>query len=122
MVLIIAEAGVNHNGDIKVAKRLVDMAFNAGADIVKFQSFKARNLASEVAEKADYQKVNTEKNESQREMLEKLELSDLDHIELINYCKKVGIEFLSSPFDNESASLLNKIGIKTLISDNLLPG
>ena len=85
MVLIIAEAGVNHNGDIKVAKRLVDMAFNAGADIVKFQSFKARNLASEVAEKADYQKVNTEKNESQREMLRKLELSDLDHIELINY-------------------------------------
>ena len=87
MVLIIAEAGVNHNGDIKIAKELVDIASTGGADIVKFQTFTADRLVTKFAEKAEYQKITTNKNESQRNMLKKLELSKDDHIDLINYCK-----------------------------------
>ena len=112
MVLIIAEVGVNHNGDLKIAKDLVDLAFNAGADIVKFQSFKANKLASESAAKAEYQRITTDKNESQKSMLQRLELSENDHFEILSYCKKIGIEFLSSPFDEESATFLNKLGLK----------
>ena len=112
MVLIIAEAGVNHNGDIKIAKELVDIASTGGADIVKFQTFTADRLVTKFAEKAEYQKITTNKNESQRNMLKKLELSKDDHIDLINYCKEKGIEFLSSPFDEENATFLNKLGLK----------
>ena len=111
MVLIIAEAGVNHNGDIKIAKELIEIAFNAGADVIKFQTFKANRLASENAEKAEYQKISTNKNESQKNMLRKYELSKNDHFELLEYCKKVGIEFLSSAFDKERVTFLNELGL-----------
>ena len=112
MVLIIAEAGVNHNGDIKIAKELIDIASSGGADIIKFQSFTADRLVTKTAEKAEYQKITTNKNESQRNMLKKLELSKNDHFELINYSDEKGIEFLSSPFDEENATFLNELGLK----------
>ena len=112
MVLIIAEAGVNHNGDIKIAKKLIDIASSGGADIIKFQTFTADRLVTKSAEKAEYQKITTNKNESQRNMLKKLELSKNDHFELINYCKEKEIEFLSSPFDEENATFLNELGLK----------
>lgn len=113
-VYIIAEAGVNHNGDINVAKRLIDVAVEAGVDAIKFQTFKATNLASKLAKKADYQ--NTEKNnsETQLEMLKRLELDIEMHKELLSYCQKVGITFLSTPFDLESIDLLVKLGIDTI--------
>jgi N,N'-diacetyllegionaminate synthase len=108
---IIAEAGVNHNGSIELAKQLIDVAVNAGADAVKFQTFKAEKLLSKAAEKADYQKEMTSGKESQFEMIKKLEL-DLDsHHILIDYCKLKGILFLSTPFDLESIDLLHKLGI-----------
>ena len=112
MVLIIAEAGVNHNGDIKIAKELIDIASAGGADIIKFQTFTADRLVTKTAEKAEYQKITTNKNESQRNMLKKLELSKNDHFELINYSNEKGIEFLSSPFDEENATFLNELGLK----------
>ena len=111
-VLIIAEAGVNHNGSIKLAKKLIDVAVKAKADIVKFQTFRAENLVSKNAKKADYQKQKTKRNESQFEMLKKLELSIQDHRNLISYCRRKKILFLSSPFDLESINLLNRLGIK----------
>ena len=111
--LIIAEAGVNHNGDISLAKKLIDVAAEAGVDIVKFQTFKAEKLVSKTAAKADYQTKNLKNSEiSQYEMLRKLELSEQAHFELINYCKKKNIEFLSSAFDIESIDFLNNLGIK----------
>lgn len=111
-VLIIAEAGVNHNGDINLAKKLIDAAADAGADIVKFQTFKTEKLVSEQAKKAHYQLENTkEKNESQFQMLKKLELSKQDHETLINHCKLKNIEFLSTGFDEESVDELEKLGI-----------
>lgn len=109
--LIIAEAGVNHNGSIELAKKLIDKAAEAGADIVKFQTFKAKNIASKKAEKASYQQATTSNQESQLSMLQKLELRDEHHLELINYCKSMGIEFLSTPFDAESIYLLKGLGI-----------
>lgn len=109
--LIIAEAGVNHNGDINIAKQLIDVAAEAGADIVKFQTFKAENLVGKKAPKARYQVENTGSNESQFDMLRKLELSYDDHIELMNHCRKKNIEFLSTPFDLDSIDLLKKMGI-----------
>lgn len=109
--LIIAEAGVNHNGDLKLAYRLIDEAKNASVDIVKFQSFKANNIASKNANKADYQNQTTDSTESQLEMLQKLELSENDHDLIINYCKQKNIEFLSTPFDLESIQLLVSKGI-----------
>ena len=110
--LIIAEAGVNHNGDIHIAKQLIDAAAAAGVDYVKFQTFVAKNLVSEAAKKAEYQIENTgEKEESQYEMLKKLELSKEDHDELIAYCKQQGVKFLSTAFDLESVDLLNDLGI-----------
>lgn len=114
-VFIIAEAGVNHNGDIEIAKKLVDKAVEAGADAVKFQTFKAHNLVSKDAKKARYQIMAAkDKKESQLEMLQKLELSAEKHEILINYCKEKNIEFLSTPFDCESIKLLVHFGLKIL--------
>jgi N,N'-diacetyllegionaminate synthase len=111
-IFIIAEAGVNHNGSIKLAKKMVDKASQAGADAIKFQTFKAERVISKFAPKAGYQKKNTRKSESQLEMVRNLELSLYAHKELINYCHKKGILFLSSPFDLESIDLLNRLGLK----------
>lgn len=108
MTLIIAEAGVNHNGDEKLAFELVDAAHQAGADIVKFQTFKAKNLVTEEAKQADYQVTNTQKQESQLAMLSRLELSYDAHHELVKHCEKLGIEFLSTAFDSESLDFLVK--------------
>lgn len=114
-VFIIAEAGVNHNGDIEIAKKLVDKAVEAGADAVKFQTFKARNQVIKDAKKARYQIMAAkDKKESQLEMLQKLELSAEKHEILINYCKEKNIEFLSTPFDCESIKLLVHFGLKIL--------
>ena len=111
-VFIIAEAGVNHNGSIELAKKLIDVASESGADAVKFQTFKAEKLVSKNAQKADYQKQTTNKTESQFDMIKKLEL-DLDtHKELIAYCKTKNIMFLSTPFDHDSIELLNNLGLE----------
>jgi len=110
---IIAEAGVNHNGSIEIAKKLIDAAKDSGADAVKFQTFKAEKLVSKKAQKAEYQKQHTDAGESQYEMIKKLEMSFLDHTKLINYCNRVGIKFLSSPFDLEGIDLLNELGLDT---------
>ncbi|MDD2894901.1 MAG: N-acetylneuraminate synthase [Aliarcobacter sp.] len=111
-VFIIAEAGVNHNGSIELAKKLIDAAVISGADAVKFQTFKAEKLVSKNAQKADYQKETTNKLESQFDMIKKLEL-DLDtHKELISYCKTKEIMFLSTPFDHDSIELLNDLGLE----------
>ena len=111
-VFIIAEAGVNHNGSIDLAKKLVDVACSAGADAVKFQSFKAKNLATKHSQKANYQKETNINRETQFEMLKKLELDKKKHNELISYCEKKKIIFLSSPFDLESVDLLNDLGLE----------
>lgn len=111
---VIAEAGVNHNGDIDLARRLVDAALAAGADAVKFQSFKANKLASEKTPKAEYQKKTTDSNESQYDMLQRLEMNDQMHIRLIEHCKQAGIVFLSSPFEEESADFLCSLGVPAL--------
>jgi N-acetylneuraminate synthase len=111
-VVIIAEAGVNHNGDLRLAKQLIDVAAEAGVDYVKFQTFKAEKIASKAAGKADYQKKTTEAAESQLQMLKKLELSHEDHLTLIDYCKQKSIEFLSTPFDLDSISMLRQLGIR----------
>lgn len=110
--LIIAEAGVNHNGDIKLAKRLVDAALDAGADYIKFQTFKADYLVTAKARKAEYQERQTGSEESQYSMLKRLELSYQDFILLNDYCRMKGISFLSTPFDNESIRFLNKLGMQ----------
>ena len=111
-VFIIAEAGVNHNGSIDLAKKLIDVACSAGADAVKFQTFKATNLATKGSQKAIYQKETTSNKETQFEMLKKLELNKKKHKELISYCIDKKIIFLSSPFDLESIDLLNDLGLK----------
>ena len=105
-ISIIAEAGVNHNGSLDMALRLVDAAAEAGADIVKFQTFKAANLASASAPKAAYQTRTTDGGESQLDMLRRLELSETAHERLLEHCKQRGIEFLSTPFDMQSLALL----------------
>ncbi len=110
-VLIIAEAGVNHNGDMANALKLIDKAVEAGVDIVKFQTFKAENIATNKAVKAEYQLSTTNKSESQFDMLKKLELSENDHDYLIDYCEQKGIQFLSTPFDEQSIVLLKAKGI-----------
>ncbi|REE01640.1 N-acetylneuraminate synthase [Marinoscillum furvescens] len=111
--IIIAEAGVNHNGDLRKAKALIDVAFEAGADFVKFQSFKADKLVSRSAKKADYQISNMKDgDDGQYEMLKKLELSEGDHIELIEYCNKKGIKFLSTAFDVDGIDYLNDLGLE----------
>ncbi|MBI3332856.1 MAG: N-acetylneuraminate synthase [Candidatus Omnitrophica bacterium] len=108
---IIAEAGVNHNGDLGVARRLVDAAVQAGADAVKFQSFRADRLATAAAPKARYQLETTRRKESQQEMLRRLELSEEDHRGLLADCRSKGILFLSSPFDEESAEFLARLPV-----------
>lgn len=115
MIRIIAEAGVNHNGDESLAFALVDAAHQAGADVVKFQTFKAANLVTQQARQAAYQKANTGKEESQFAMLSRLELSFDAHLRLIKHCKSLGIEFLSTAFDNESLGfLVNELSLPTL--------
>lgn len=108
--LIIAEAGVNHNGDINLAKKLIDIAAYAGADLVKFQTFSADRLVTYGAAKADYQVLTTDSNESQQDMLRKLELSESMHRELINHCASQKIGFLSTGFDIESIDMLVELG------------
>lgn len=103
---IIAEAGVNHNGSLDLAIQLIDAAADAGVDAVKFQTFKAEKLTSSIAPKAEYQVQNTDASESQLDMLKKLELSKKDHFTLIEHCKKKNIQFLSTPFDQDSADFL----------------
>ena len=103
---IIAEAGVNHNGSIEMAKELIDVAADAGADAVKFQTFKAEKIISKYAPKADYQKKTSAETESQLEMVKKLELDEEAHHILIEHCRLKKIEFLSTPFDFDSIDLL----------------
>jgi N,N'-diacetyllegionaminate synthase len=110
---IIAEAGVNHNGSLDLAYKLIDAAKKAGVDAVKFQTFTADSLVSKNAKKADYQQKTTKTSESQYAMIKKLELSLNDHKKLIAYCKRKNIEFLSSPFDLESIDLLVELGVTT---------
>ena len=111
-VFIIAEAGVNHNGSITLVKKLIDVAVEAGVDAVKFQTFKTENLVSKDAVKAAYQKETTEAEESQFDMLKKLELDVQSHHELISYCQLKNIMFLSTPFDHDSIKLLNELGLE----------
>ncbi len=108
-VLIIAEAGVNHNGDIELAKKLIDVAVECGADIVKFQTFNPKKLASKYAAMAEYQKENLQIEGPQEEMLNKLVLKQEEFIELARYCKQVGIQFLSTPFEVDSIHFLNPL-------------
>lgn len=110
-VFIIAEAGVNHNGNIKLAKRLVDMAVECGADAIKFQTFKAEESTGKYADKAKYQKENTDVYESQLEMIKKLELPFEDFKILKNYCDEKGIKFISTPDGKESLKFLLEIGL-----------
>lgn len=111
-VIIIAEAGVNHNGNLQQARKLIDAAADAGVDFVKFQTFKANKLVTKSAKRAGYQDQNTGDKDSQYEMLKKLELSDEDHRELIKYCKEKGINFLSTGFDSESLTFLKSLGLE----------
>ena len=108
---IIAEAGVNHNGDKNLAKQLIDAAVEAGADAVKFQTFHAENVVTSTAEKAEYQKSTTSSDESQYNMIKKLELPEETFREVANYAESEGIIFLSTPFDEESVDLLDEIGV-----------
>jgi N,N'-diacetyllegionaminate synthase len=110
-VFVIAEAGVNHNGDVEIAKRMIEVAKNAGADAIKFQTFKAESIATADAPKAYYQRSTTESGESQLEMLRKLELSESAHYTLKEHCDKVGITLLSTPFDETSADLLERLSV-----------
>jgi len=111
-IFIIAEAGVNHNGSIELAKQLIDVAKDAKVDAVKFQTFKTENLVSKNATKAEYQERTTSKNESQFAMLKKLELDIESHKILMEYCENKGIMFLSTAFDLESIDVLNELGIE----------
>lgn len=113
-VFIIAEAGVNHNGSTDIAKKLIDVAVEAGADAVKFQTFKTDKLVTTTATKARYQIGNTGTKDTQFEMLKKLELSLSAHEELYSYCKGKGIIFMSTPFDEESTDMLDNLGMSIL--------
>lgn len=118
--LIIAEAGVNHNGDLNLAKKLVDVAADAGADYVKFQTFKAEHLVQKQAKRAAYQIENTQNNDTQYEMLKKLELTYENHDVLIEYCTSKNIKFLSTAFDFESIEFLkNKLDFYKIPSGEL---
>jgi N,N'-diacetyllegionaminate synthase len=109
-IIIIAEAGVNHNGDISIAKELIDIAANSGADLVKFQTFKADFLVTKKATKAEYQLKNSGSAESQHEMLSRLQLTEEMHRELIAYCNSRNIQFFSTGFDIESIDMLVNLG------------
>lgn len=111
-VFIIAEAGVNHNGSLELAKKLIDVACEARVDAVKFQTFKADKLVSKSAQKAEYQKQTSDANESQYEMIKKLELDEEAHNVLMEYCQAKNILFLSTPFDHESIELLDNLGLE----------
>lgn len=112
-VFIIAEAGVNHNGSIELAKKLIDVAVEAKVDAVKFQTFKTELCISKDAKKADYQVENTKNaTETQFEMVKKLELSEDMHYELLSYCRSKNIMFLSTPFDHDSIELLDNLGLE----------
>ena len=111
-VFVIAEAGVNHNGDLDIAKQLIDAASEAGADAVKFQTYKTEQLVCKTAKKAEYQLKTTEKSETQYDKLKKLELTEYMHKELMDYCDKKNIMFLSTPFDIGSIKLLSRLGIQ----------
>jgi len=113
MVYILAEIGVNHNGLLDIAYELIDVAIKSGANGVKFQTFKSDKLATPNADKAEYQKKNTKNNDSQLSMLKKLELSYDDFVKLSEYCMGKKIEFISTPFDLESAEFLNSINVHT---------
>lgn len=110
-VFIIAEAGVNHNGDMNIAKEMIDVAAEAGANAVKFQNFKAKDLILETVEKAPYQKETTDVNETQYEMLKRLEISKEQNMQLQEYCKKRNIIFLSTPFEKKSLKELCELGV-----------
>lgn len=112
---IIAEAGVNHNGSLEMAKQLIDVAADAGADAVKFQTFKSEHVISKFAPKAEYQTRTTGKQESQLDMVKKLELDAVAHMKLLEHCKERGIHFLSTPFDISSVDLL----VQTLHVDRI---
>ena len=113
-VFIIAEAGVNHNGSIELAKKMINVASECGADAIKFQTFKANKLVVKYAQKAEYQKQDaSDKEENQYQMLKKLELDIDTHKELITYCKSKNIIFLSTPFDLGSVGLLADLGLQT---------
>lgn len=112
-VMIIAEAGVNHNGQVPLALRLVDAAADAGADAVKFQTFRAENVVAGDAPKASYQAAATGTSESQLEMLKKLELTADGHRLILERCRERGVAFLSTPFDDASAHLLHELGMRT---------
>lgn len=109
---IIAEAGVNHNGSLEIAKKMVEVAKECGADAIKFQTFKTENVVSKFAPKAEYQKLTTSAEETQFDMIKKLELSFEDFKELKDYCDKIGIIFMSTPFDFESIEFLDSIGME----------
>lgn len=111
---VIAEAGVNHNGSVAIAHQLVDAAADAGADVVKFQTFRADKLASRHAHKAAYQERLTDAGQSQLEMLRALELSEAAHRELLRHCTERGVEFMSSPFDAESLDFLVSLGVRRI--------
>ena len=111
---IIAEAGVNHNGSMKIAHKMIDTASRCGCDAIKFQSFKTENLVTSEAEKADYQKNISQSDETQFDMLKKYELDLSQHKELFEHCRKGKIDFISSPFDLESIDLLLSIGIEKI--------
>jgi N,N'-diacetyllegionaminate synthase len=112
-VYIIAEAGVNHNGNFDLAIKMIDVAKRAGVDAVKFQTFKTENLVSVNAQKADYQKQTTDSDESQFDMIKRLELDVDAHKKIFNYCDKIGITFLSTPFDHDSIDMLVDLGLET---------
>ncbi len=113
-VFIVAEAGVNHNGSMKTAREMIDAACAAGVDAVKFQTFTADSLVTGSAEKAEYQKAGIKKNESQHDMLKTLELDANKHKELIGYCRKKGVVFISSPFDIKSIDTLVGLGVSII--------
>ena len=110
--IIIAEAGVNHNGDLKIAKKLVDVAVKAKVDYIKFQTFKTENIVTKNSIKSDYQNINSPESSNQYDMLKKLEMSDSMHKKLINYCRSKKIKFLSTPFDLNSVDFLKSFNMK----------
>ena len=110
-MIVIAEIGVNHNGDVSLAKELIDQSAEAGADIVKFQTFKAKNIVSKFAEQADYQKRNTGSSKSQLELVKSLELPDEAFLELAEYSRSIGTEFLSTAFDVEALEFLDQLDL-----------
>jgi len=111
-VIIIAEAGVNHNGSVETAKKMIEVAASSGADYIKFQTFKTEKLVTASARKAAYQEIQTGAEGSQFGMLKKLELDEQAHIVLMEYARKQGIRMISTPFDEESAEFLNRLPVE----------